>query len=314
MEDVRKFILTCDGVLRSDLTPLLRHEMKTALDNHLHAIYQPPSEINNQIMDGLQTQRRSIEAHWNRTNKDMKKFGDMFREMRVIEFFLQDKLSEDYVDASYAVPERVLDLARIKGDAEDRKLAASRLTGGNEDELDKLYQEVVVSPVEELMLDLGYVELRMRAALARGGKPGSDIQPLVDSCNWADLATILVEDRKYSPRAVAGSLQPTLANWIVLHRLNDVQKTYFTELSSEGAFTINAHARALSRKLASSSDQSQDGVSSQQLSRGTAMEEDQQPLLSKVSSKFFGMMHSMLEPTPQESLYHRHGIGLKKTE
>lgn len=109
--------------------------------------------------------------------------------------FLERKLFEDYLDIMpYCVGADLLWVARSQGNTTERKRAAYIL-GGKVDEMDDFYYERIISVVHEMMLDPDHVGRKLQAAAARDGQPGSDIQPLIDSCQWETLAEFLVKDR-----------------------------------------------------------------------------------------------------------------------
>ena len=309
---IQRFISCCEVLLKGELTPLLRHEIEKAYSNHLSVRQLPLAEIALHG-DDLKSQRKSVESHWNRIFRDMNTKAYISLELEFFEHFLSDKLREDYINEPFQVSGRILDFARIKGNPDDRELAARNLTRGKEEELDKLYQEVVVFAVKELMLDLIHVERKLSAALERAGRPGSDIQALVDQCRWADLATVLLEDQKLSPRVNPRNGYPAFTKFMVKRGIDQVQRTYFKELISPTEFTLSAHSQALSKSIHSDRDNKRQATS------GEAMDEDQQPLLTKavsrdISTKILGLWHSMTGPKDEHfDLYHGRSLDLKKS-
>ena len=310
-KSITRFISCCEGLLKGELTPLLRYEIEKAYNNHLSVRQLSLAEIAQHVNDP-KSQRESIESHWNRIFQNMYTKAYVFLELEFFEHFLSDKLREDYINEPCQVSGRILDFARIKGNSDDRKLAAHRLTSGKEEELDKVYQEVVVFAVKELMLDLAHVERKLSAALERAGKPGSDIQALVDKCRWADLAIVLVEDQKLSPHVNPSNGYPTFTKFMVKRGIDQVQRTYFKELISPSAFTLSAHSQALSKSIPSDRDNKRLGTS------GEVMNESQQPLLTTaishgISTKIVGLWHSMTAPKDKHSdLYRGHSLDSKK--
>ena len=302
MEDIQKsitrFISCCEGLLKGELTPLLRSEIEKAYNNHLSVRQLSLAEITHHVHD-LKSQQKSIENHWNQIFQNMITKAYIFLELEFFEHFLSDKLCEDYINEPLYIAERILDFARIKGSSDDRKLAAHKLTKGREEELDNLYQKIVVFAVKELTLDLAHVERKLSAALERNGKPGSDIQALIDQCRWADLATVLVEDQKLSLKVNPGSYQ-TFTKFMIKHGIDQVRRTYFKELISPSAFTLSTHARALSPKSVPS-------------------DENQQPMLTKavshgISTKIYGIWQSMTGPRDEQSdIYRGRSLELKKS-
>ena len=323
MEGIRKsiihFVWFCDCLLKGELTPLQRHEIQTARGDHLSILDQPSSEIDRCIVD-LKRQQRVIEDHWNRLFQNMKIKAYTFLELETFEQFLSKRLREDYVNESFEVSERILNFARIKGDSEDRKIAARNLLEKNEEDVDDYYREVVVSIIEELMIDLAHVERKMRSILARGGKSGSDIQVLVNNCKWADLAVVLVGDRDLAAKISARNGHSSSTHCMIMRGIDQVQRTYFKELVNASTFTISACAKALSAQFNQHSSHSQSSL---------AIEEDRQPLVTKaldqgVTTRIFGILGSLTglatrdsfedEPRPRSDFYYGYNLSPKKTE
>lgn len=305
--------------MKGELTPLQRHEIQKARHDHLVILDQSSSEINTCI-DDLKRQQKAIEAHWNRLFQNMKVKAYTFLELDTFEQFLSKRLREDYINESFEVPERILNLARIKGGPEDRKIAARNLLERNEENIDDYYREVVVFVIEELMVDLAHVERKMWNILARGGKPGSDIQVLVNNCNWADLTVVLVGDRELAAKISARKGHSFFTHWMIMRGIDQVQRTYFEELINASTFTINARARALSAQYSQGSSHTGTGI---------AIEQDQQSLLTKsldqgITTRIFGVLGNLTGLTSRDSVenvprlrsdfYHDYKLCPKKTE
>lgn len=92
-------------------------------------------------------------------------------------------------------------------------------------------------------------QANLRAAAVRNGQPASDIQPLIDRCERAALASVLVKDRILVDQLIAKlDLYDTRKR---LHRSIDrVQEKYFVTLISPERFVISSWAGALSAKIA----------------------------------------------------------------
>ena len=167
-----------------------------------------------------------------------------FRELDTFEPYLSNRLRKDHINEPLEGPERSLNLARIKGISKDRAVAARNLLDTNDKDLDDYYREVVVFAVEEVMIDVVHVERKLRGALAKGGNPGRDLQVLVDECKWADLAAFLVGDRTLAAKILARNGHPAFTHWMIMRGIDQVQNTYFKEITNRSAFTINARAKA----------------------------------------------------------------------
>ena len=80
---------------------------------------------------------------------------------------------------------------------------------------------------------------------------GSDIQPLIDKCDWSNLATALAYDRDLAFKLFEG--QPPDANIFdaktykrILQGIDQIKGRYFAELSDSSTFTISTSAREMS--------------------------------------------------------------------
>lgn len=97
------------------------------------------------------------------------------------------------------------------------------------------------------MLDRAHVENKMRAALARDGQPGSDIQPLIDRCDWSSLATTLKKDQLL----VTDLLSEVEDSQKKVQRgIKRIQKKYFRELHGPSSFVISKCASKKTLQLA----------------------------------------------------------------
>lgn len=131
---------------------------------------------------------------------------------------------------------------------EDCTLAAYEINT-QPDQLHGIYQRRVTFILEELMLNQAHVESKMQAAVARGGKPGSDVQPLIDRYEWAKLAAVLVIDQMLTIQ-LFGKSDDTGEK--VLNSISRIQKKYFRELINPSRFVISKYASTLSIKSESS--------------------------------------------------------------
>lgn len=160
------------------LTPRFQEQVRSAIQTYQETANQQNLKV---VESGrnLLALRDAIEDHWLQLYGDSSISADIFGHMLIFKMFLHRKLLEDYVETSYVVNENIVCLGRFKSTLEDRQQAACEL-GIHLDQLDDTYRQRVVLVLDELMLDRAHVESKMRAALARGGRSGSDIQPLID--------------------------------------------------------------------------------------------------------------------------------------
>ena len=194
------------------------------------------------LMDALQ-------AYWAKLFPDFDSATLLYSRMSLQRQFLERKLLEDYLEnMPYIVSPELVWLARSQGNPADRERAAETLKI-EFDGMDNFYHERVTSVLHEMMLDQDHVRCKLQTAAARDGQPGSDIQPLIDSCQWTALASALVKDRILVERLFVLPDEERTAKKII-HGIDRVQKKYFDNLTSPSRFVISARAGALSVKAA----------------------------------------------------------------
>ena len=188
----------------------------------------------------------AVDNHWKQIYGELSQTAKMFRHMLIFQMFLRSKLLEDYVGTPYVVNENIVCLRRSTSTLEDRQRAAYEF-GTHLDGLDDIYQQRVVIVLEELMLDRAHVETKTDTALARGGQPNSDIQPLIDRFDWASLAGVVWNDRLL---ALDLDFEEDRTRTAILHSISQIRKKYFDELNSPSMFVISKHASSLCVKAA----------------------------------------------------------------
>lgn len=127
-------------------------------------------------------------------------------------------------------------------------------TGEITDQDIKLYQQTFASPIREMMLDQDHVEKRIRIAVAQP-YPTGEIYRLIDECDWANLAAMLIDDRALAVTLYGQKpLDPKSYNdniaKIVLRKMDEIRDRYFTDLSTASTYTTSKHARDLSARKA----------------------------------------------------------------
>jgi len=217
-------------LLQQNPTPLLREELNRAITLHHNAFES--SDIN-QFVPDLNASHAHLEGHWARLYSDMLTTASLLWDMNMFEHFLSSKLLEDYANEPFEVLGRELSLAECTA-----KQHARRPSTGNDTASDKEYRDHVVFPLEEFMLDREHVESKLRAVATRRGCPGSDIQPLIDACDWTRLAAVLTNDRDIILRLEERSACSKETSKKILTGINRVQNKHFTSLSSPSAFTL----------------------------------------------------------------------------
>ena len=226
-------IINFGYLLTQNPTPLLQQQLSHAMVLHQQAIESP--DINPFLRD-LDVLHAQIEKHWARVYSDMLTTASLLWDINMFQRFLCSKLLEDYANEPYIVSGRILTLAESTVKQDQRHLA-----GATEDDntiSDEQYRDHVVFPLEESNLDRDYVEQKLRAVAARQGRPGNDIQPLIDACDWTKLAAALTSDRDIVTKLTQRSATFAEASEKILAGINRVQNKYFTSLSGPSTFTL----------------------------------------------------------------------------
>jgi len=213
--------------------PLLEEQLSHAIVLHQQALES--RDINPFIQD-LDALHAQIEEHWARVHADMLSTASLLWDIDLFQRFLHSKLLEDYANEPFAVSGRMLRLAESTAEQEKRRLTAP--TNEETTTLDQEYREHVVFPLEESKLDRDCVENKLRAVAARQGRPGNDIQLLIDACDWAKLAAVLLSDRDIVINLTQRSQTFAEASDKILTGINRVQNKYFASLSSPSMFTL----------------------------------------------------------------------------
>jgi len=175
------------------LTPRLRKQIQTTIYTYQEIAKQKNPHVGASFKILLDL-RDEIDSHWAQIFKNPIRTAVLFRHMFIFQVFLKDRLLEDYTGGSQVINVNIICLARFMGSLEDRERAAREICA-KLDNLEGIYQQHVIFVLQELLLDRAHVERKMRTALARGGRPGSDIQPLIDRRDWESLATVLMKDQ-----------------------------------------------------------------------------------------------------------------------
>lgn len=223
-------------------TPLLRKQMRHAIALHREALKH--SDLDPYLED-LNTLHSQLKEHWTRIYGDLISRAFLLQDIILFQQFLIAKLLEDYTGEPYTIDQWILDQARCVIEQE-------RSVGTNNDSnVDKMYQAHVVYPLEEMMLGRDHVENKLRAAAAKRGRSQSDIQPLIDSCDWLNLARALTNDRDLILKLFAE--QPLDHNKAkkILRGIEEIEEKYFSKLSDSSTFTISMHAKEMSAERAS---------------------------------------------------------------
>ena len=175
-------------------TPRFTMQLQSIINIYLETALGEPANLE-ETAKNIQALMDALLDYWARLFPDFDSATLLYSRMSSFRSFLERKLLEDYVDdMPYLVPPNFIVLARTQGDSADRERASQSLNIAVE-RMDEYYQERVVAVLHEMMIDPGHVGRKLQTAASKDGQPGSDIQPLIASCHWSDLATALVKDR-----------------------------------------------------------------------------------------------------------------------
>jgi len=211
-------------------TPLLHENLSHALELHQKALSS--SDMTAMAPD-LDDSYDQINEHWTKLYADMATTATLLIDINNLEEFLHCKLLEDYANKPYEASDRILSLAESTA-----KQHLARPTNEDSTTSDKFYEDHVVFPLEESQLDRDCVEKKLVAVAERKGRPGNDIQPIIDACNWDMLAVVLLSDREIAIKLIQRS--PTFAKVSdrILRGISQFQDAYFASLSSPSDFVL----------------------------------------------------------------------------
>lgn len=230
------------------VTPLLRKELQDATKQHEEMLQKPdpttPSEERDALrqlghLDSLDDQ---LSKHWEELHQGLVYRTALFANIMAYQGFLSTTILLDYTGRS--LREAGLDSWAL-GRTEMLDIHEK---GVGESQKDiKLYQQMVATPIRELMVDQGHVERRIRIAAAEP-YPTGEIYRLVDECDWSTLAVMLVRDRELATTVYGekpldrNSYNENVAKTVFL-KMDEIRDRYFIEISSPSTYTTSKHAQ-----------------------------------------------------------------------
>lgn len=238
-------------------TPLLKFLIGQCSSLHSETLKLP--HIRRKLMSQLDNFHTLVMEHWGDINGNLEDYAQLTAHMSLFLITLASQLANDYSGTpsssgteNAAWEHRRVELIRKHRDPGSESDSESSEEG--------LYQDTVVSPVEELMLDLGHVEDRLIVA-AEESKSPSSIHDYIEQCDWSSVANALVRDRELAlsilkaekelstrPESFCGD-----AGTKVLQGISDIKVKYFADLSSPTDFTLSKYAK---KRSPPSTDQS----------------------------------------------------------
>lgn len=241
-------------LLLDNLTPLFHKELQDATKLHEEILERPDPTISEQQRTLTQLAHLdSIDAqlmeHWKDLHTSLISRTALLANIMAYQGFLATSILLDY--AGHSPREAGLE-SWVSGRVET--LDKHYSTGDKNDKDIRLYQQMVATPIKEMMLDQAHVEKRIRTAAAEP-YPTGEIYRLIDECDWSNLATMLINDRKLAETLHGQKpLDPKSYNdktsKIVLRKMDEIRDTYFTDLSAASTYTPSKHAKDLSARKA----------------------------------------------------------------
>lgn len=224
------------------MTPSLKKELRHAIKLHTEVLQLPQPKVGDlhrvlKRLTELDDLDDRLMEHWAKVHRDLVSRSSLLVNMALFQAFIAAKLLGDYTGKASTASPWVLSQASI---VEEQ---STQQTGDNPSS----YQTHVVLPVEEILLDPKHVGEKLKSAATPQKHPGSDVQKLIDECDWPSLAATLVKDRELAVELFQQSpLDPEAfdsnTSKKVLRRIDDITAKYFTELSSPSKYTLNNHA------------------------------------------------------------------------
>lgn len=236
------------------LTPLLQMELQRLIKEMSEALKQPtfPEGID---LESLDAQHRHVSKHWGKIFQHPYDRTQLLMNMSRYEALFAEMLLEDYASR----PARMPVLNDWLLDRATKVLEHNEVPGfsmSNDKQKQEHYYDNVKWPLEEMTLGglVSHAERKLcEAVLAREGGsqgPGGYVSQLIQQCEWEKLAEALVYDRRLA--VTLSGIKPVgqQRNWKgifprVLHKMDDMERKYFTNLSSPDNYIISKHAADL---------------------------------------------------------------------
>ena len=223
-------------------TALLREEIQHAKTIHEEALKH--ADLSSYFED-LDAVHNRLREHWTKVYGDLDRRALLLQDMVMYEQSLIPMLLGHYANVPYEISKWA------NGRAQWIVLQESHTktdTGGSE-EAD--YSTRHVWPLEEMMLNREHVEHKLRTAVAKKEHESSEVQLLVDLCDWTNLAMLLTNDHDLlfqliKARRSDAQFYDTDTYSKILHGINIVKKKYFAEHLDPLTFTLSKYAEKLS--------------------------------------------------------------------
>lgn len=236
-------IETLENQRTERMTPLLHKEMRHIMETHSEALKLPSLTEHMELLKDLDSLHERFIEHWEKVHRDYLSYSLLITSLVRVELFLTQSFQEDYL----WVPPRANEWAE---DATPL-ITAHRL--GKSKDNGKYYHESVALPLQEMGVDVGYVEekaiLNLDGMLQK--RRNGYVVHLVQTRAWQKLAETLVKDRQLASDFFQyQSIDSGSRNADTLRRVHEnmdvVERRYFEKLSSPTDFKPSKLALELS--------------------------------------------------------------------
>lgn len=259
MEDARDLIrirLAGYRLLLSEYnTPLFHNELLDAIKLHEEALKHPdPTPAQRERLRDqlgvLDNMNERLQKRWRGLHRRMSSHQSLLAGISNFQRYLGAWLMLDYSGKHAG---KRYDWASDIVEAIDDVGGSGSGSDGDGEEDFRVYHQMFVRPVREMMLDQDHVEKRLRAASTGSSHPAGEIYRLIDECEWQSLAAHVVNDRRLAV-TLFGARQVNKDFWSaqfgknVLRLIDGVSDKYFTELETWEKYTLSRRARDLSFK------------------------------------------------------------------
>lgn len=245
------------------LTPMLQLEMLGAIQLTNEAMQKPRASANAEVVESLETLHNDITEHWCKVFKNPEDRSILMANISHYEVVFTGMLYEDYVSQSANVLESLLPgdewfsnvSSQVQQHRELMRNSKSNHEQGTSLNEDKDYQENILFPLEEMCLGslVSHAENRLctTAAARQAGAQytGAYVPRLIQACDWQSLAETLIYDRELVTELCSYATIQLNWEWLkkkllpqVLRTMDELERKYFTDLSSPTSYSISAHA------------------------------------------------------------------------
>lgn len=232
-----------ENLRKERMTPLLHDEMRHITETHSDALKLPSFTEHMDLLEDLDSLHERFIGHWEKVHKDYLSYSLLINSMARVELFLTRSFQEDYMLLPPRANEWAEDAAPL--------ITVHRLGKAKDDGKD--YHETVVLPLQEMGLDVGYVE--EKALLNLDGmlqeRRNGYVAHLMQTRDWQKLAETLVKDRQLASDFFEHeTIVSESHNADTLRRVHDrmewLELRYFERLSSPTDFKLSKLALELS--------------------------------------------------------------------